>query len=90
MRASARGGAPTVGRLAARPGGLCGASKPSDVYEGFIFSLIVATASRHGATVTYRRLRSAGLVSPTVRDMGGWRRSVELLHFSAVATLVSL
>lgn len=29
------------------------ASKPSDVYEGFIFSLIVATASRHGAVVTY-------------------------------------
>jgi hypothetical protein len=29
------------------------ASKPPDIYEGFVFSLIVATASRHGATVTY-------------------------------------
>ncbi|MFD4393741.1 hypothetical protein [Kitasatospora sp. NPDC058478] len=29
------------------------ASKLSDVYEGYVFSLIVGTASRHGATVTY-------------------------------------
>ncbi|NLU75502.1 hypothetical protein HCC61_23025 [Streptomyces sp. HNM0575] len=29
------------------------ASKTSDVYEGFVFALIAATASRHGATVTY-------------------------------------
>lgn len=29
------------------------ASQASDVYEGFIFSLVVATASRHGARVTY-------------------------------------
>ncbi|MEU9792351.1 hypothetical protein AB0E27_17305 [Streptomyces sparsogenes] len=35
------------------------ASKPSDVYEGFIFSLIVATASRHGATVTYEDVYGA-------------------------------
>lgn len=34
-------------------------SKPSDVYEGFIFSLIVATASRHGATVTYEDVHGA-------------------------------
>ncbi|OII62547.1 hypothetical protein BJP40_27335 [Streptomyces sp. CC53] len=35
------------------------ASKPSDVYEGFIFSLIVATASRHGATVRYEDVYGA-------------------------------
>ncbi|MET9803379.1 hypothetical protein [Streptomyces sp. NPDC006368] len=35
------------------------ASKPSDVYEGFVFSLIVATASRHGATVTYEDVHGA-------------------------------
>ncbi|WP_217142855.1 hypothetical protein [Streptomyces sp. AC627_RSS907] len=35
------------------------ASKPSDVYEGFVFSLIVATAGRHGATVTYEDVYGA-------------------------------
>ncbi|WP_329146975.1 hypothetical protein OG275_21300 [Streptomyces niveus] len=35
------------------------ASKPCDVYEGFIFSLIVATASRHGATVRYEDVYGA-------------------------------
>ncbi|MFI6345172.1 hypothetical protein [Streptomyces sp. NPDC050560] len=34
-------------------------SQPCDVYEGFIFSLIVATASRHGATVTYKNVHGA-------------------------------
>ncbi|MCC3314883.1 hypothetical protein [Nocardia africana] len=28
-------------------------SAPPDVYEGFVFSLVVSTASRHGATVRY-------------------------------------
>ncbi|MET8561597.1 hypothetical protein ABZV75_13730 [Streptomyces flaveolus] len=44
------------------------ASKPPDVYEGFVFSLIVATASRHGATVTYEDVNGAkasGLVFRT-------------------------
>jgi hypothetical protein len=36
-----------------------GASAASDVYEGFIFSLIVATASRHGAAVTYEDVYGA-------------------------------
>lgn len=32
------------------------ASDPWDVYEGFVFSLIAATASRHGAAVTYENI----------------------------------
>ncbi len=44
------------------------ASAASDVYEGFVFSLIVATASRHGATVSYENVHGAkatGLVFRT-------------------------
>ncbi|MEU6815549.1 hypothetical protein [Streptomyces sp. NPDC046860] len=41
------------------------ASDPWDVYEGYLFSLVVATASRHGATVTYRDIDN-NLVSDLV------------------------
>ncbi len=47
------------------------ASKPSDVYEGFIFSLIVATASRHGATVTYEDVYGAKTSSLVFRTGPG-------------------
>ncbi|KNB52485.1 hypothetical protein [Streptomyces caatingaensis] len=47
------------------------ASKPNDVYEGFIFSLIVATASRHGATVTYEDVYGAKASSLVFRTGPG-------------------
>ncbi|MEU3190522.1 hypothetical protein ABZ686_07715 [Streptomyces sp. NPDC006992] len=47
------------------------ASNPSDVYEGFIFSLIAATASRHGATVTYEDVHGAKASSLVFRTGPG-------------------
>ncbi|MBP0459588.1 hypothetical protein [Streptomyces montanisoli] len=47
------------------------APKPSDVYEGFVFSLIVATASRHGATVTYEDVYGAKVNSLVFRTGPG-------------------
>ncbi|MEU2083164.1 hypothetical protein ABZ569_15000 [Streptomyces albus] len=57
--------------LAARAVSYDSASKPSDVYEGFVFSQIVATASRHGATVTYEEVYGAKASSLVFRTGPG-------------------
>ncbi|MGW0885184.1 hypothetical protein [Streptomyces sp. NPDC002671] len=56
------------------------ASKPSDVYEGFIFSLIVAAASRHGATVTYEDVYGAKTSSLVFRTGPGHLYSQPFTH----------
>ncbi|MFI9270201.1 hypothetical protein ACIGXM_05740 [Kitasatospora sp. NPDC052896] len=47
------------------------ASAPSDVYEGYVFSLIAATASRHGATVTYEDVYGANATKLVFRTSPG-------------------
>lgn len=42
-----------------------------DVYEGFIFSLVVATASRHGATVFYEDVHGARVSDLVFRTSPG-------------------
>ncbi|MFE3198485.1 hypothetical protein [Embleya sp. NPDC059237] len=42
-----------------------------DVYEGFIFSLVVATASRHGATVTYENVKGVRVKDLVFRTSPG-------------------
>ena len=60
------------------------ASEGWDVYEGFIFSLLVATASRHGAVVTYGNVKEARVVDLFFRTSPGWLYSDNVTYTQAV------
>lgn len=47
------------------------ASDPWDVYEGFLFSLVVATAIRHGARATYRDVKGTTVGDLVFRTSAG-------------------
>ncbi len=47
------------------------ASAANDIYEGFLFSLVVDTAARCGATVTYRTVRGSSTRNLTFRTSPG-------------------
>jgi hypothetical protein len=47
------------------------ASAAWDVYEGFVFSMVVATASRHGATVRYEDVKGAQVSDLVFRTSPG-------------------
>ena len=47
------------------------ASASADVYEGYVFSLIVSTADRHGAGVSYRDVNGAKVSSLIFRTNPG-------------------
>lgn len=60
------------------------ASQAWDVYEGFLFALVVATAGRHGATVTYENVNGASVSDLVFRTSPGHLYSVTRPYTHAV------